>query len=156
MSLQIIELDEYIPLKLAQEKIPIEVGKYLRKQHGNKVFVEFPSIGTDNCWRLISRGWVGFIPLTQEITLRLVPKVQIGNLFQMLEYAYGININFQNDLISCASIEDFYERLAQLLALRIMKRAQQGFYRTYISAIEHSSCVKGRLEVKFINLGKLS
>ncbi len=148
MSKQIIELDEYIPLQLNQELLPLYIGKFLRSQYGNKISVEFPSAGTDYQWKLISRGWVGFIPLTSQITLRLVPKVEISDLFQMLEYAYGLNINFQDNLVNCANIEGFYERLAQLLALKVLGKAQKGFYQTYVSAADRLSHVRGRIDIK--------
>lgn len=148
MNKQIIELDEYIPLKLHQELLPLHIGKFLRSRYGNKISVEFPSAGTDHQWKLTSRGWVGFIPLTSQITLRLVPKVEISNLFQMLEYAYSLNISFQDNLVNCATIEGFYERLAQLLASKVLRKAQKGFYQTYVSATERLPCVRGRTDIK--------
>jgi 5-methylcytosine-specific restriction enzyme subunit McrC len=64
MNKQIIELDEYTPLQLHQELLPLQVGKLLKSRYGDKIAVEFPSAGTDYQWKLISRGWVGFIPLS--------------------------------------------------------------------------------------------
>jgi 5-methylcytosine-specific restriction enzyme subunit McrC len=148
MNEQIIELDEYIPLQLHQELLPLQVGKLLKSRYGDKIAVEFPSAGTDYHWKLISRGWVGFIPLTSQIMLRLAPKVEISNLFQMLEYAYGLNISFQDDLVSCATIEGFYERLAQLLASKVLRKAQKGFYQTYVSAAERLPRIRGRIDIK--------
>jgi 5-methylcytosine-specific restriction enzyme subunit McrC len=148
MNKQIIELDEYIPLQLHQELLPLHVGKLLKSRYGDKIAVEFPSAGTDYQWKLISRGWVGFIPLTSQIMLRLAPKVEISNLFQMLEYAYDLNINFQDNLVDCATIEGFYERLAQLLASKVLRKAQKGFYQTYVSAAERLPRIRGRIDIK--------
>jgi 5-methylcytosine-specific restriction enzyme subunit McrC len=148
MNPEIIELEEYKSLQLPSEKIPIDIGKLLKKHYGSKISVEFPSVGTDNRWKLTARGWIGFIPLSPQLTLRLSPKVEISKLFQILEYAYTFNLNFEDDLINCAAIEDFYERLAKLLALKVLSRAQKGFYRTYVSATERLFYVRGRIDIK--------
>ncbi len=148
MSLEKIELKEFKIKNLPAEKLSVEIGKFLQRQYRNKISIEFPSLGTDNQWKLLSKGWVGFIPLTPLITLRLSPKIEITNLFQMLQYAYDFEIQFQDELINCATIEGFYEKLAHLLALRVLNRAQKGFYRTYISTTERLSCIRGRLDIK--------
>jgi 5-methylcytosine-specific restriction enzyme subunit McrC len=148
MNPEIIEIEEYKSLQLPLEKLPMNVGKLLKEKYSSKISVEFPSVGTGNRWKLTARGWVGFIPLSPQITLRLSPKVEISNLFQILEYAYAFNINFEDDLISCAAIEDFYERLAKLLALKVLNRAQKGFYKTYVSTTERLFYVRGRIDIK--------
>lgn len=148
MTQHIIELQEYKPLLLPFETLPINLGKLLKKRYGSQVLVEFPSVGTSNQWRLTARGWVGFIPLSPEITLRLAPKVEMRKLFQILEYAYNFNIRFEDDLINCEAIEDFYERLAKLLALKVLNQAQKGFYRAYVSMSERSSYIRGRIDIR--------
>jgi 5-methylcytosine-specific restriction enzyme subunit McrC len=87
MKKQIIELDEYIPLQLHQELLPLHIGKFIRSRYGNKISVEFPSAGTDHHWKLISRGWVGFIPITSQITLRLGEHVTLfGRKISLLSW----------------------------------------------------------------------
>jgi 5-methylcytosine-specific restriction enzyme subunit McrC len=66
----------------------------------------------------------------------------------MLEYAYGLNISFQDNLVNCATIEGFYERLAQLLASKVLRKAQKGFYQTYVSSTERLPRVRGHIDIK--------
>ena len=41
-------------------------------------------------WILTSKGCVGWIPVSGELTLELKPRVRLASLFAMLEYAYRL------------------------------------------------------------------
>ncbi len=113
---RIIELTEYVPKKLEREEITPEIEEALWRNCEKKVKVESPSFQTGGKWKLTSQGWVGYIPLTPEFHLALLPKVKLKNLFGMLEYAYQLtrkSFDFLEGLIDCKSIEDFYSRLRQ-------------------------------------------
>ena len=104
----------------------------LWESYPQQVTLEAPSYGTSHQWKLMAQGWVGYIPLTAELGLRLLPKVEIGNLFHMLDYAYRLrSFRFLDDLIGCQTLEDYSERLANVLAKRVMDRGRKGFYRDY-------------------------
>ena len=131
--------------------IPYEVGESLWRDYGEQVGVDFPSPKTDGQWRLTSRGWVGYIPLTPQLGFSLQPKVSLGNLFRMLEYAYRLqSFRFLDDLMGCQSLEEFYERLANVLAKRVLDRARKGFYRAYLPENEHLPYVRGRLDIRHV------
>ncbi|MDZ7968068.1 MAG: hypothetical protein RM368_24475 [Nostoc sp. DedSLP03] len=111
------------------------VGKFLRP----------PKTGAR--WRLTAQRWVGHIPLTNDFHIALCPKVKLGNLLRMLEYAYDLkSFRFLSGLVDCQTLLEFYERLADILALarRILNRGRQGFYRAYIAKTEHLPYVRGR------------
>src|SRR3989304_7909613 len=57
---------------------------------GRKLRLSFPSPKTNGKWQFTSQGWVGYIPLTPDLGLALRPKIQLGNIFRMLEYAYAV------------------------------------------------------------------
>jgi 5-methylcytosine-specific restriction enzyme subunit McrC len=148
---RIIELTEYVPKKLEREEITPEIEEALWRNCEKKVKVESPSFQTGGKWKLTSQGWVGYIPLTPEFHLALLPKVQLKNLFGMLEYAYQLtrkSFDFLEGLIDCKSIEDFYSRLADLLARRILDRGRKGFYRAYIPKTGQLAYVRGRLNIR--------
>lgn len=149
VSPRIIELVEYVPVFLAQSEIPYGVGEALWRNYQKQVDVEFPSPKTGNRWRLTARGWVGHIPLTSDFHLALRPKVQLGNLLGMLEYAYDLkSFRFLEGLFDCQSLSDFYERLADILACRILNRGRQGFYCAYLPKTEELPYVRGRINVQ--------
>ncbi len=145
---QIVELTEYATKSFPREDIPDSVAEALWRNHSAKVAVEFPSPKTAYKWELTAQGWVGYIPLSPELRLWLRPKVELSNLFHMLEYAYHLkSFIFLEGLFECQSLQEFYERLANVLAKRILNRGRQGFYRTYVPRTERLPYLRGRLEI---------
>lgn len=151
-QLTIHELTEYQPKLFASDAIPQDLGTLLWQSYGNStkiVTVEFPTPITGNQWRLTSQGWVGYLPVSSELGIRLQPKVKLENLFGMLEVAYQLkSFRFLEGWNHCDVLDDFYERLAAILARRILDRARKGFYRTYIPKTEHIGFVRGRMDIR--------
>lgn len=148
--MRIIELQEYTRRRFARGEIPDDAGETLWRNYHSQVDVQFPSPRTDGMWELTSQGWVGFIPLTIELGISLQPKVEdLGNLFRMLEYAYRLkSFRFLEGLVDCRSLEEYYERLAYVLARRVLDRGRRGFYRAYLAETERLPYVRGRLDVR--------
>jgi 5-methylcytosine-specific restriction enzyme subunit McrC len=146
---RIIDLTEYVPRKLEREEITPAIEEALWRNYRNQVKLESPSFQTGGKWKLTSQGWVGHIPLTPDFHLALLPKVQLTNLFGMLEYAYQLkSFRFLEGLIDCHSLEDFYSQLAYLLARRILDRGRKGFYRAYVAKTGQLAYVRGRLNIR--------
>jgi 5-methylcytosine-specific restriction enzyme subunit McrC len=148
---RLIELVEYIPLRVPREQLPDEIGELLYRQYNKQISVEFPSPKTGHDWELTALGWVGYIPISVEITIALRPKVKLSNLFRMLEYAYRLqSIQFLDGLVDCGSLEEFYEYLANVLAKRILDRSRKGFYRAYQPEDEILPYLRGRMDVNYL------
>jgi 5-methylcytosine-specific restriction enzyme subunit McrC len=143
-------LAEYQPKVFSAEAIPPEVGELIWQSYRKYVNVEFPTVITGHQWRLTSQGWVGFLPLSAAYGLRLEPKVKIENLFGMLEIAYHLkSFQFLQGESRCDFLEDFYERLASILAQRVLDRARKGFYRTYVPQTSQLGYLRGRMDVRY-------
>ena len=141
------ELVEYEAKLFPRGRID-ELEQLLVEHYREQIDVEAPGYRTGGQWRLMARGWAGYIPLTADFGLRLTPKVEIGNLLGMLEYAYRLqSFRFLADLIGCQTLEDYYERLVNVLAKRVLDRGRKGFYRDYLSQAEQLPYVRGRLDV---------
>ncbi|MFZ1029697.1 MAG: restriction endonuclease [Limnoraphis robusta] len=147
---KIIELTEHQPQLFERDELDIENAELIWKNYRDKIDVEFPSIKTKRKIQLKPKGWVGQIPLTPELQIYIKPKVPISNLFGMLEYAYNLkNIKiFNNQFTECQTVKDFYSRLADILAHKILARTRQGLYRTYIPVNRHLSAIRGRIEMR--------
>ncbi len=146
---RLLELTEYATQSFQFDEIPEAVAIELFNKYKNQVNIDFPTYKTGNKWQLKSNGWVGYIPLSTGIGLKLNPKVPIKNLFGMLEYAYTLkSFRFLEGLMDCESLEEFYSHLAYVLAQRILERCRKGLYRTYLSKTEQLSYVRGRLDVR--------
>lgn len=145
---QVIELTEYQPTYLNRNALPLELGELLWRNYHQQVAVEFPSPKTGNRWQLASQGWVGHIPLSPDVHLSLQPKVALGNLFRMLEYAYNLDFKLLPGLVDSQSLAEFYERLAHILARRVLDRGRKGFYRAYIPQNNVLPYIRCRLDMR--------
>jgi 5-methylcytosine-specific restriction enzyme subunit McrC len=110
-----IELREYLPQLVAAEEAPSNLGEFLWSKYATKINVEFPSPKTGGQLQLTSQGWVGYIPVSPALALRIRPKTQISNLFRMLEYAYDLrSFEILQGLVRADTLEDFYQNLAKI------------------------------------------
>ena len=146
MSRQIIELLEYQPKLLPINALSEKVAMILCENYASKLSVDC-SFQTNYQWKLTSLGYVGFIPVTSDLGLALLPKVGLLNLFGMLEYAYHLELKSIDGIFGCATLEEFYECLANVLAMRILNRQQKGLYRTYVSQSESVGFIRGRMDI---------
>ncbi|MBN2562785.1 MAG: restriction endonuclease [Phycisphaerae bacterium] len=147
MNPRIIELPEYEARTFAKDEITEHTAKVMHDSFGSQIQVEPPSLFNMDCWRLTSQGWVGYIPLAEDLHVSLTPKVPIRNLFGMLEYAYRLDFKILEGMADSESIAELYERLALVLAKRILDRIRQGLYRSYVGESASLPYVRGRLDV---------
>jgi 5-methylcytosine-specific restriction enzyme subunit McrC len=138
-STQIIELTEYQLATFDRDAIPESVGDKIYQNYAKEIDIEFPNPKTKYKWQLKSKGIVGNIPITLECHIVIRPKVPIANLFGMLEYAYELKINFPKGQIECESLEQVYERLANILAHKILER---------LPKIEKLAYIRGRIDIR--------
>ena len=144
-----IELTEYVPRLVPQSDLAERDGEALWRKYGKQVLVEFPSPKTEGQWRLTSLGWVGFIPLTPLRHFLLLPRVSLGNLFRMWEYAYRLGHHPPPDgLTSTAAMAEFYSQLAGVLAKKVLLRLRKGIYKTYQSECDVLTYVRGTLDLR--------
>lgn len=142
------ELTEYVPLKLGRGCIAEREGEQIWREYGRQVDVQFPTPKTKHEWQFISEGWVGYIPISPDLSFALKPKVELRNLFHMLEYAYKLkSLKFLPDLMACDSLSAFYQQLAKILARRVFDRGRKGFYHTYIDHSDRLPYIRGRMDV---------
>jgi 5-methylcytosine-specific restriction enzyme subunit McrC len=145
---RIIELKEYETRTLPRQALSQELARRLQTEYGDQVEIEVPSFQNDDTWQLASRGWVGYIPLSDDLHLFLSPKVKLHNLFRMLEYAYDLqSFHLLDDLMDCQSLNEFYTELATVLARRVLDRARRGVYRAYVPRTERLPFVRGQLDL---------
>ncbi|MBT7190122.1 MAG: restriction endonuclease [Calditrichaeota bacterium] len=140
-----LNLTEYKSELFPADYFREEVAKLIWQKFSKYVSIEQPSWKTDNQWELTSNGWVGYIPVNDEITLCLNPKVPIKNLFLMLEYAYRLNPFVVEGLYESKSLNEFYESLANILAKRVLDRQRKGLYRQYIEKQDVLPYLRGRV-----------
>jgi 5-methylcytosine-specific restriction enzyme subunit McrC len=113
-----------------------------------KFDVEAASVLNGNRYGVRSRGWIGQIPVGDDLLVRVVPKVPVSNLFRMLEVAYNLSSFhlFDGD-VEIESLDDIYERVVSILAQRVIDRARKGLHRGYIGESDELPYVRGSIDV---------
>lgn len=147
-ALRLIELTEYVPCWFERAELSDDLAQTLWSRYQSQVSVNPPSFQNKHRWCLTSQGWVGYLPVSPDVHLALQPKVPLSSLFGMLEYAYQVGQFLKEGLVQVESVRELYERLALVLARRVLDRGRQGFYRSYISLDERIPYIRGRMDVR--------
>ncbi len=144
----VIRIREYEPEYLPSDTMTLAFGEKLWRTFGKYLSIDFPDPKTDMRWKLCSQGYVGHIPLSDELALSLTPKTSIGNLFRMLEWAYNLgDFHIFEGLTQSTSLDDIYQRLAKILAKRVLDRGRKGLYREYQGRGERLPYLRGRVDM---------
>lgn len=120
--------------------------RLLRSEFGSAVRVERDPLDGES-WHLTSLGYVGSIPLDNDLILHLHPKTPVGNIFRMIEYAYRIDFRLFDSLYRCDTLPDLLDVLALILAERILLRIRRGLYRAYLPRNDRLETLRGRLDM---------
>ncbi len=142
-----IRLRERTRTEIPSARIPRGVGELLWRKYGDKIEIEFPSPKTGDMWWLTPGDWVGFVSVDRDLGVSLLPKVPIHNLFRMLEYVYQFKFLVPEGLTNTGTLTEFYERLANILARRVLDRGRKGFYKAYVPESDHLPFVRGCLDL---------
>lgn len=144
----VADIVEYGTATLPHNALSEESARRLWGNFHQQIAIEPPSFLNGHRWHLTSQGWVGQIPVSPDLELRLQPKTRLSNLFGMLEYAYNIrSLTFLPGLTAAESLQEFYSQLAGLLAKRILERSRKGFYHTYRAEDDQLPFVRGRIDL---------
>ncbi len=123
-------------------------AEVLALNESGKFEVEPASLFNGDTYGLRSRGWVGQIPIGNDLLLRVTPKVPVSNLFRMLEVAYNLrSFRLFDGEVQIESLEDVYERIVSILARRVLDRTRKGLYRNYIGEADNLPYVRGHIDV---------
>jgi 5-methylcytosine-specific restriction enzyme subunit McrC len=131
-------------------------AEVLALNESRKFEIEPASLFNGYTYGLRSRGWVGHIPVGDDLLLRVTPKVPVSNLFRMLEVAYNLrSFRLFDGEVQIESLEDVYERIVSILARRVLDRARKGLYRGYIDDADDRPYVRGHIDVFGAKLNSL-
>ena len=141
-----ITIKENAPSNVPIDRLPMEEAEIIRDKWRRIVDIQTDFGGQS--WRLVPRSYVGQIPVSDRLTIRLQPKVALTNVFVMLDIAYRANFELFEHVTSCETLEDAYDRLARILANRVLDRTRKGLYRSYVPEDERLAFVRGRIDIR--------
>lgn len=138
-------LKEHASLQLQREELPEEIGNLVWKSYGKYIDVEFPNPRNYNQWVLKNNGYVGILPVSEDLTIYLESKTKLEVVFAMLEWAWDLKqFRVFEEVRGCEEVHDLYERLAGILASRVSARVRQGLYREYLTRQEALQAIRGK------------
>ena len=145
---RILELTEYAITRVPRHELSEADAKRLWERHSARIAVDAPSFKNGHTWELRPLGYVGFVPVSDTLALRLAPKVPLRTLFGMMECAYRIDAEWLTGSFDASTLDEFYERLAMILARRVLDRARRGLYREYVAESDRLPYVRGAMDVR--------
>lgn len=138
-------LPEHQDKELGESAFSDEAAEFLLENFASQVDIEFPTVKTDNHWVLRNNGYVGHIQLPDGDGLTLKPRVELNNVFAMMEYAYDLGDFDLDSVYQSSSVEGFYDRIANILAENVIDRRKRGLYRSYVHRSEKSETIRGKI-----------
>jgi len=144
--MNILDLTEEQPKTFSEEVLDSATAKTLYDEHKKKISIE------PNPWNrtytLRSNGYVGYIPINERYTVKIQPKVDVNNVFKMLEYAYNLkSFELLKGITNIESTEDFFERFVNILARRILDRNRKGLYCDYVERSDVLPFLRGHTKI---------
>ncbi len=143
---RVIDLQEEVAAKFPQDHLlDTEI---LALRDSRKFDVEPASPLNGYMCSVRSHGWIGQIPIGDDLLVRVIPKVPVANIFRMLEVAYNLkSFRLFDGEVLVESLADVYERIVSILARRVLNRARKGLYRNYIEQTEELPYLRGQVDV---------
>ncbi|MFC4312997.1 McrC family protein [Steroidobacter flavus] len=145
-KVQTLDLEEDRPQRYSEHELSEASAVAISKTPQCKV--EFPNPLNGRKYIVRAERIAGLVPISNELLLRIKPKVPIGNVFAMLAAVRGLEfIGKQPGVGSLGTIEQMFDFVAREFAERVIARVRKGLYSQYVGHAERAYVVRGRLEV---------
>lgn len=141
-----LDLDEEEPRTFQFQDLDIETVKTLQRDHKQKISL-YPNFDNQT-YTIRSNGYIGYIPVNENYIIKIKPKVNVSNVFRMLEYAYKLeSFELFQGLTNVESTEDFFENFVLILARKVLERNRKGLYSDYVERSDTIPCLRGRMKI---------
>ena len=146
--MNILKLVEEKTSYLSRDKLDDSSALAIHHDYKNQIYINYPNPFNNFTYVIRSRGFVGYFPINENVSLQIVPKAPVTNIFRMLEYAYRLkSFNFLDGSISVESVEDIFERLVVVLSKRVIDRSRKGLYLNYLDQKESLPHLRGKMDM---------
>jgi len=142
-----LELTEECPLELQENPTNDNLITKIHEKYSEKISINHDNFG--HIYLIKSNGYVGILPLEEQGSIYIKPKIAVQNIFSLLEYAYNLRSFKLFEGTACiSSISEIFENLAMILAKRVLNRNRKGLYHAYVPVAHPLNYIRGRLLIK--------
>jgi 5-methylcytosine-specific restriction enzyme subunit McrC len=142
-----ISLIEYQPRYLEKSEIDEKIEEIICQNYDKYLKLEAPSFKNQRRWKLTPQGYIGVIPITADLTIRIQPKTPIANIWKMIDTIGNLpSLKLFDRLTVSDRIEDLCDHLAQLLATQTLDRVRHGLTRRYQPHHDRLIAPRGRID----------
>ncbi len=131
-----IDLIEQTDCWLERHALTIEEALAIGAFEGLRVDVGWPNLANGSRWRLRPRGWVGTIPVTSSLILRIAPKIALDRLFGLLLWANGLgSVRIFDRMSRTGTVDGSFAIVLEELARRVARRVARGLRKEYVTRV---------------------
>src|SRR5438128_468573 len=124
-------------------------GAALALYRDKRFDLEFPNPANGTRYVLRSKGWIGHIPVGPDTLVRVRPKLPVARVFELLEVAYNLkSFELFKGETAVDTIDGLFERVASILARRVLDRARRGLHQQYVGERDDLPFLRGRIDVQ--------
>jgi 5-methylcytosine-specific restriction enzyme subunit McrC len=142
-----ISLTEYQSQCFKKTEIDEKIEEVIYQNYDKYLKLEAPSYQNERRWKLTAKGYIGTIPVTPDLTIRIQPKTSIANVWKMIDTIGDLpSLKLFDRLTASDQLEDLCDHLAQLLASQILDRVRHGLVNHYQPHHNRLIAPRGRID----------
>ncbi len=142
-----ISLIEYQSQCFKQSEINEKIEEIIYQNYDKYLKLEAPSYKNERLWKLTAKGYIGTIPVTPDLTIRVQPKTSIANVWKMIDTIGDLpGLTLFDRLTASDQLEDICDHLAQILASQILDRVRHGLVNQYQPHHDQLIAPRGRID----------
>ena len=142
-------MSEIAPLTTYDDSEPLELdsgdASFIAQHLAGRVTIRREL--ADERFRINPGPYVGVVRLPSGTILRSVPRIKTANIFRMLAVAYGLPSLRLSPRVELGDLREMLEFVAEYYADRLEERIEQGLYRAYVEVEDNLPVVRGRIQI---------
>jgi 5-methylcytosine-specific restriction enzyme subunit McrC len=130
-------IKEYDTIERPIDKLTKETVESLSK------YLDFTFVNS-NEYIITARSYIGVIKLRRDFILHILPKIELNNLFMMLNYVYDIPIIIDEE-VSLQESNQLIKFLIRIFIDKVQDLIKKNYRKSYVTIQENRMTAKGRV-----------
>lgn len=135
-----ITIEEYEKCDVVIDRIDDEIVESLSK------YLDFVPFGKGS-YKIIAKSYVGLIKIRDDLVINILPKIEMNNLFMMLNYVYDLPFIMEEEA-TLAESKQLVKFLIRIFLDKTKDLIYKSYRKSYLLTQENRNTLKGRVLVK--------